>query len=428
MNGKPHVISIAAVSGAGKHHNEWQKTGRRCGMTDPKIFLAVDNCVFSKRWTRPAEWMNLLSAMGVYYVEASADNECDPLYMGMDYMQRWAQEVKTASEHTGVKVANIYSGHGTYATLGLAHHDIAVRERIQNEWIKPLADIAANVGAGIGFYCHAFSDNILQNPAVYRETEEDLYTRLADIAVYCQAKGIHTPGVEQMYTPHQIPWTIEGSKRLLKEVFRVSQAPFYLTLDTGHQSGQRKFLRPDPPIIKEMVNRFRIKGYQNSFWVGSNSAYGLFQQLIHTTEDQEIAMMEQILQEIDRYPYLFAAESDGDTYRWLEELGCYSPIVHLQQTTGTSSSHQPFTEACNRKGIIFGEPVLRALEKAYQTPDEEGFPPKCKEIYLTLEIFSGTSEMNNDIRKKLEDSIDYWRQFIPEDGLSLSEILKPLNR
>lgn len=70
-------------------------------MIDPKIFLAVDNCILSKRWTRPAEWMNLLKSMGVYYVEASADNECDPLYMGMDYMQRWVQEVKTASEITG---------------------------------------------------------------------------------------------------------------------------------------------------------------------------------------------------------------------------------------------------------------------------------------------------------------------------------------
>lgn len=262
--------------------------------------------------------------------------------------------------------------------MGLAHHDLAVRERIQNEWIKPLADIAGNVEAGIGFYCHAFSDYVLQNPAVYIETEEDLYARFADIASYCQDKGIRTPGVEQMYTPHQIPWTIDGSKRLLKEVFRLSQAPFYVTLDTGHQSGQRKFLRPDRLIIKEMVNRFRMKGYQESFWIGPKSAYDLFQQMIHESEDQQHGLMEQVLQEIDRYPYLFAVESDGDTYRWLEELGGYSPIVHLQQTTGTSSSHQPFTEACNRNGIIFGEPVLKALAKAYQTPDEEGFLPNAR--------------------------------------------------
>lgn len=75
--------------------------------------------------------------------------------------------------------------------------------------------------------------------------------------------------------------------------------------------------------------------------MGPKSAYDLFQQMIYESEDQQHGLMEQVLQEIDRYPYLFAAESDGDTYRWLEELGGYSPIVHLQQTTGTSSSHQP---------------------------------------------------------------------------------------
>jgi D-erythrulose 1-phosphate 3-epimerase len=397
-------------------------------MTDPKIYLAVDNCFASKRWTRPAEWMELLGRMGITCVEASADNECDPLYMDREYLERWVQEVKSESRKSGVRVVNLYSGHGTYTTLGLAHHDIAVRNRIQHEWLKPMADIAAKLGAGLGFYCHAFSDSVLQNPQAYNETEADLYARLADIAKYSRDVGVRTPGVEQMYTPHQIPWTIEGSKRLLKEVFRFSQSPFYLTLDTGHQSGQSKFLRPDARQIGEMAARFRKDGYQPSFWLGPISAYELFQQMIHEPFEKQAAYIEQIISEMELYPYLFAKQSDGDTYRWLEELGCYSPIVHLQQTTGGSSAHQPFTEEYNRKGIIFGEPLLMALEKAYQTPDGGGFPPKCEEIYLTLEIFSSTSEMNTDIMKKIQDSIQYWRQFIPIDGMKLSKAIQNLKK
>ena len=84
---------------------------------------------------------------------------------------------------------------------------------------------------------------------MYKETEAELYARLADIALYCRELGIPAPSVEQMYTPHQIPWTIKGSKQLLKEVYRLSSSPFYLTLDTGHQSGQRKFLKPDAHAI-----------------------------------------------------------------------------------------------------------------------------------------------------------------------------------
>jgi sugar phosphate isomerase/epimerase len=375
--------------------------------------------------------MNILKTFGVRYVEASADNECDPLYMSHEYMESWVRDVRSESEKTGVRVANLYSGHGTYTTLGLTHHDKSVRDRIQREWIEPMAKIAANIGAGIGFYCHAFSDSTLQNPAVYRETEEDLYYRLAQIAVHCRELGISASGVEQMYTPHQIPWTIEGSKRLLKEVYRMSASPFYVTLDTGHQSIQHKFRKPDAYAIDAMA-KLCLEGRcdPDSCWLGPQTAHDLFVDMIRTSGEKRAGIREKILEETNRYPYLFADETDGDTYRWLVELGCYSPIVHLQQTSGASSSHHPFSEEFNRQGTIFGEPVLRALEKAYRVPDgsNEGMPPKCEEIYLTLEIFSGTNEMNTAILKKIQESILYWRQFIPEDGMKLSQALKILEK
>jgi len=50
-------------------------------------------------------------------------------------------------------------------------------------------------------------------------------------------------------------------------------------------------------------------------------------------------------------------------------------------------------------------------------------PPKCAEIYLIIEVFAGTSEIPYDILKKLEESVLYWRDFIPDDGLSLEELL-----
>ncbi|WP_239616067.1 sugar phosphate isomerase/epimerase [Cohnella mopanensis] len=390
---------------------------------DPKLYLAVDNCFASKRWTKPAEWMTLLQSMGISHVEASADNECDPLYMSKEYLDNWVREVNSHTEKTGVRVANMYSGHGTYTTLGLAHHDISIRDRIQHEWIKPMANIAASVGAGLGFYCHAFADATLQVPSVYKEREEDLYSRLAEISVLCRELGIRAPSVEQMYTPHQIPWTIEGSKKLLKEVFGKSASPFYLTLDTGHQSGQHKFRRPEMEEIQLEAERNRQDGTSRPFWVGPYAAYDLFVEMCKSPIHEQTAYMNRINELMDGYPYLFAEAYDSDTYRWLEELGAYSPIVHLQQTTGTSSAHQPFTEACNKDGLIFGEPLLRALKRAYQKPEDVGMPPRCEDIYLTLEIFSGTSESNSDVLRKMEESITYWRKYIPRDGLKLSEAI-----
>jgi sugar phosphate isomerase/epimerase len=398
-------------------------------MHDPKLYLAVDNCFAKKRWTSPAEWFALLQRMGIVYVEASADNECDPLYMTESYMKDWRADVKKVQEQTGVRVANLYSGHGTYTTLGLTHNDKSVRERMLNGWLKPMASYAAELGAGLGFYCHGFSDSVLQDPVRYAWMERELYEKLAELAVYCRELGMAAPGLEQMYSPQQVPWTVQGAENLLKEVRLLSgSSDFYLSLDTGHQSGQRKFLRPSPEAIRETAAGVRRGTRPHGFWLGPQSAYSLFSEMTSRAVSEEASYLARIENEMDRYPYLFAQEEDGDTYGWLRRLGCYSPILHLQQTTGTVSAHHPFTEEYNRSGIVFGAPVLQALAEAYRQPDEADMPPKSSEVYLTLELFAGTAELNSDILWKLEQSVHYWRQFVPEDGIRLSEALRLLDR
>jgi hypothetical protein len=47
---------------------------------------------------------------------------------------------------------------------------------------------------------------------------------------------------------------------------------------------------------------------------------------------------------------------------------------------------------------------------------------RCEAIYLTLEIFGGTADLPVDIEYKIKDSADYWRKFIPEDGLTLDKL------
>lgn len=392
-------------------------------MNQPRIYLAIDNCFASKRWTEPEKWMEVIKDLGVYYVEASADNECDPLYMGEDYMNDWVIQVKRCSEKFGVKVANLYSGHGTYATLGLSHTDERVRHRFLNRWLKPMVKTAGKIGAGLGFFCHAFADSILQDNIKYTEMEEDLYNRLADLAKYAGDNGFGPLSVEQMYTPHQIPWTLRGTERLLKEVYKRSSAPFYITIDVGHQSGQRKFIRPCYGMIKEALRYYKSGEKVDGLWLGPKSAYKIFKDILTKSdvyEDSEIAKMEE---EMDKYPYMFSQYEDGDTYIWLENFACYSPIIHLQQTTGKSSSHLPFTKEYNSNGIVSGDKVLKAIANSYKRKSDEGMPPRCKDIYLTLEIFTSTAAINNDVLGDLRETVQYWRQYIPEDGLNLNELI-----
>ena len=403
----------------GKNENE---TAAGSPQPPPRIYLAIDNCFASKRWTRPAEWAAVVKELGLSFVEASADTECDPLYSDGGYLEDWLDEVNAACQASGVRVANLYSGHGTYATLGLGHTDGRCRRRMLEDWLKVMARNASRLKAGLGFYCHAFSEAVLQDRQAYEAAERQLYDALADLAGYAGRRGVRTVGVEQMYTPHQIPWTISGAKRLLKEVLARGGQPFYLTIDTGHQTGQAKFLQPGHRQVKRAVSRFGRSGRLGSLWLGTDCAYDYFRQAAAAPARQRSTYIRKMESEMDRNRHLFALPQDADPYLWLEQLACYSPIVHLQQTEGNSSDHLPFTRDCNRKGIIRPAKVLKAIATSYARPPEPDMPPRCAEIYMTLEIFTVTTDTAAEIRQRLAESVACWRKHIPSDGLELSEL------
>jgi hypothetical protein len=115
--------------------------------------------------------------------------------------------------------------------------------------------------------------------------------------------------------------------------------------------------------------------------------------------------------------------ADDFPYVWLERLACYSPIIHLQQTDGKSSSHRAFTKENNRHGIIHGDKVLNAIATACSQESEPDLPPHSPEIYLTIEVFSGTADIPHDILDRLTETVAYWRKYVPQDGLTLQEVL-----
>lgn len=387
---------------------------------DPRLYLAIDNCFASKRWTKPETWAKVISEMGIHYVECSADTECDPLYMGKQYIDRWIKQVQQACIDSAMHIANLYSGHGTYSTLGLTHWDSEVRNRFRDQWIKVQMDTAAALGAGLGFYTHAFDHEILQSGHLYEYKVQELYENLAEIAQYARTIGMKYIGVEQMYTPHQYPWTITGARDLLKHVYSLAGCPFYLTIDVGHMNGQQYFGKPDADEIRAAIHRVRRNQYPD-IWLGTERAYDLLESTKWDNSGRE-KVVEEIVLEMDSNPHLFANDEDGDPFRWIEELGCYSPIIHLQQNDGRSSLHWPFDDAHNKKGIISGEKLLHYLSKSYQQVDDPAMPEKCDSIVLTLEPFIATAGNPYAELRTLRESAQYWRTFIPEDGIRLSQL------
>jgi hypothetical protein len=271
---------------------------------------------------------------------------------------------------------------------------------------------AAALSAGLGFFCHAFPQSILREPARYAEAEGDLFRRLAEVADFAAKIGLRDLSVEQMYSPHQIPWTISGAQRLMKEVYRLKGAPLYLTLDTGHQIGQKSYQMPDRTQLETYVEASKAGQDASDLWLG------------YLPFPNSLEELESLVERLQAHSYLFAEQDDGDLYCWLRQMGCYSPIIHLQQTDGSVSAHHPFTSKYNQNGIVQPARVLRALWDAYHNTESTLYPPRCKEIYLTIEVFSGTAERPTEILAKIRQSVAYWRRFVPEDGLALDQLTK----
>ncbi len=395
-------------------------------MPYPKIYLVMDNCFAIKRWVRPADWMPLIKSLGTNYIEASTDNEFDPLFSPSSYMDDWMAEVKFEQSRLNMKVVNFFTGYQTYRTAGLAHYDERVKSKLVDGWFGKLLPYAAELQAGIGFSFHALPETVLQNPKAYEIESQKVIEIYAKLAANAKLAGDVNLCCEQMYAPHQTPWRIEETKKFLADVYAASGSPFYTTVDVGHMVGQCRFVRPDEKVLLKLIADAKEGKRSENIWLGPQEAWNYLETNAGVLPAS--ALLKGLNFILDRYPHLFAEARDSQPYAWLEELGAYSPIIHMQQTNGMTSSHAPFTPHNNIKGIIKGKEMLSALMVAYDKPVDPKMPPRTKSIYLSFEIFISNISYLRDALKGLEQSVEYWRQFIPEDGVNLKELVHAMER
>lgn len=393
-------------------------------MEYPKIYLALDNCFALKRWVEPETWLPLIKDLGYTSIQASYDNEFDMLYNTKEYIDSWLERLTAAEKQYGAKVQSFYSGYQTYRTSGLAHPDSRVVNSIVDGWIKPAVKIAGERNVDMGFALHGIPENIMQAPEKYRECHEKLYRIYSDIGEYARKNGQVRVCVEAMYSPHHTPWTIEGTKEFLKNIYSLEGNAIYTTVDIGHMTGQRKFRKPEKEAIEKSLFDHPIKGYC-PLWLGSDSAYAIWDDAAAGKMDKKQAVIN-ILEEMKKYSYQFSIdERDSDLYAWVEELACYSPIMHIQQTDGITSPHSPFTKKNNEKGIVEGKKLLEAIATSYEK-EEKGMPPKTDKIVMALELFASNTEHPHEIKNNMRETREYWKQYIPEDGIRLDQLLERL--
>lgn len=320
--------------------------------------IAVNGAFITRRWEEPRNFMRLTREVGYEYHEFCAD-VLDPFFSGdRDYQLRTAREIRRAAAAYGITITDVYTGVATHRFHGLSHSDEACRRRMR-EWIEQTMDIALEMGTDrIGGHWDAFSVEVLQDPARTEAAWRNIVEQFRQISALGKRKGLAAVYNEQMYTPSEVPWTLEQGERFLLEVNEQGEGvPVYLTVDTGHQAGQE---------------------------------YGL-------------------------------CAPDNDYREWLRRFGAFAEVVHLQQTVPEASAHWPFTVKYNEQGHVSLPDVLEALHRSHEQAAGTALA-RClapvSRTYLVAEIIPSSTKNEKNLLAELSETARYLRQFIPEGGIT----------
>ncbi len=384
---------------------------------DPIISIGIDNCFAIKRWVTPSEWSRVIRDMDMRYVECVADLEIEPLLTPRESHDRWIEAVNEEKAKHGLEVVMMYSNDSTYDTAGFAHEDPAIRRHYTDAWFDEFLRISGAIGADMGYFVHGVPEAQLYQKDRYFTALDNVYECMARVGDLARTHGVEKVALEQMYTPHQPPFTIKAMKALMQKMLRDGHYPLYFTEDVGHHCPY--YQKPTEEALVKGFARYQEDAYI-PLWLGSQRAQDLFTS-VHTMDKDTVRA---ILEDAEENGHLFAEERDADCYEWLKELGCWTPVIHLQQTDGKHSSHNPFSPEANETGIIHPVKLLQAIKEAYDKPADPTLPPPCEKIYLIQELYLSTKDIGYQGLHKLAWSTAYLRRFIPRDGMRLSELLE----
>lgn len=386
---------------------------------DPRIHIGIDNCFALKRWTTPAEWAKVVKDLGMKYIEGVPDLEAEPFLMPADYLDEWIEEVCRVQKEEDVQTVMLYSNDSTYDTQGFAHFDKRVRDKIVDGWFGGFCKTAAGIGADIGYYVCGLPESILFDKQKRKDAQEIVIETMARVNKIAESYGIDKVALEQMYTPHQPPFTIDTMRQLMQAVKQASGKALYITEDVGHHCPF--YNRPTEDDLQKAFIRYKKDGYIG-VWLGSLEAKALFTG--EKGDKLSADTIKAIFADMDENPGMFSEPRDTDCYEWLRNFGCFSPTIHMQQTDGTFSGHQGFLPDNNESGIIHPVKVLEAIQESYNRVHEADMPDMCEDIYLIQELYLSTKDIGYQGLWKMKTSTDYLRKFIPKDGMRLSELIE----
>ncbi len=302
-----------------------------------KINFGTDNCFCLKRWPETEDWMNIIKNDLGLDIIQFDSDFLDPLFISEKVSLEIAGEIKETAEKKDIILHNYFTGEMTHKVNLLSHPDKRIRDD-SIKWVEKAIKIASKMGVkGIGGHFDTIPSNVVNEKKKYRYYQDRLVENFIHFSELAFLENHEVLMLEQMYSPAEVPYTIKQTYEILEKINKRSKIKVSPVIDVGHSCCHNHDHLPE----------------------------------------------------------------DIDPYNWIKEFGSVAEVIHLQQTTRTTSMHWPFTKSYNARGIIDAENVLRALEQSGSS-----------ENYLILEIFFPLYMNDNQIINEMIDTIEYWKGFL----------------
>ena len=226
------------------------------------VDLGVNAAFMTRRYEEPESWARIIRGLGFDYVSFDSD-ALDWFYSGdRDYILRTAKETRGIFENAGLKIVDYLTGVAPYRFFGLAHKDPEARAQMYR-WMEGAIEIAAALGAeSVSGRFDAFSVEVQAKPEAFGARYGELMRQYRALALQAKKRGLSAIGIEQMYVPSLIPYTIAGTKKYFADANEGNEegAVIRPVVDTGHACGQNYGVSGDDLFYEKWLEEFGVLG------------------------------------------------------------------------------------------------------------------------------------------------------------------------
>ena len=176
------------------------------------------HCFAVKRWPDPADWIEIVTALGLDSVQLSLD--LLPVAFDRKPALAYARRAAKLADAAGVRIHSLFTGLAAYSS-GLLLSDDTEDRLAAFRWYQDIIEITAEAGArGVGGHIGALSVRAASSQAMTQRLVDEELSMMRDLADTAQRAGLdhlqfenlavieNTGTRSQRLTRSKTPWSI----------------------------------------------------------------------------------------------------------------------------------------------------------------------------------------------------------------------------